>query len=153
MNLRAALMVLLPLSTLSAGCGVESPDGGALQDGGWDESRPRRAGVGPSIDLRCESVVEESGSDLSHFASITYVGPVPPRRVVLPQDCVFRCQTGFMTCPASNAQGYLVTGICGTWVWDSFNCGGCGVRCPSGQRCNTPGNVRNPTPAPVCGAP
>lgn len=154
MNLSAALLVLLPLSTLTVGCGAESPDGGAPQDGGWDESRPRRPGVGDTLDLRCESVVIESGSDLTMVASAVYVGPLPPRRVVLAQDCVFRCQTAQVTCPAIPGAGLSgVTGICGTNIWDSFNCGGCGIRCGMNQRCHNPGDIHNPPPTPVCGTP
>ncbi len=140
MNLSAALLVLLPLSTLTVGCGAESPDGGALQDGGADV---------PDHDPRCLAILLQDNSHSRPWVvSMRWVGPATLRCPATLADCEFTCTPDLFTCPPNRQRG--IPGVCDTSIWDSDNCGGCGIVCRVGQRCRNPGDFRNPSPVPVC---
>lgn len=130
MNLSAALLVLLPLSTLTVGCGAESPDGAALQDGSVDGPRDLEQEAFNSL---CH-LPDEYGA---HVASMRFISPHPggrshgDGRATTLADCEYTCAPGYATCGnRTNAS------ICATRLTNTTrNCGACGVVCAMGELC------------------
>lgn len=128
MNLSAALLVLLPLSTLTVGCGAESPDGAALQDGSVDGPRDLEQEAFNSL---CH-LPDEYGA---HVSSMRYVSPHPGGRShggpTTVADCEYTCAPGYATCGNRTNASICATSL----IRSRDNCGGCGIVCAVSEFC------------------